>query len=195
MSPRGRDLSRDDILDLLRETGSLLADEGTEASIYVVGGAAMAMVFDSRRTTVDVDAGVWGDPEAFWRVARAVGDRHGLGEDWVNSRATAFLSAEPDGAASEINLPGLRVLLASPRHLMAMKLRALRDRDLDDLVILFRALEIRDPQEAADIHDELFDESAIGYGSPEESLYAAQLVFDHARRSGRPLRDERSEGD
>ncbi len=187
MNDSGRDLTRETVLDLLAEVGDLLQQQGLAANIYVVGGAAMALEFESRRVTRDVDSAIRSGRDAFWPAARAVAERHGLDPDWVNTQATAFMTNEPDDEATEINLPGLTVTVASPEHLIAMKLRALRARDMDDLEILFRHVGIKDPQQAADLHNRLFDDSSIGHVSPEEALYAAEQVFARAQALGRPV--------
>lgn len=187
MNQRRRSLTREEILGLLGEVGEILQRRGLEAAMYVVGGAAMALVFDSRRVTRDVDSSITGNQQPFWEAVAEVGQRHGLSPEWVSTNASAFMTNEPDDDAAELNLPGLRITVASPEHLVAMKLRALRDRDLDDLEVLFRHLNITDPQQAADIHDRLFDGSSIGYTDPEEALYAARLVFERAARRGRPI--------
>jgi len=187
MSDTSRTLTRDQVLGLLREVGEYLLGRGSEATIYVVGGAAMALVFDSRRVTRDVDAAIRSDSDAVREAVAVVAERHDLDPDWLNTRAAAFMTNEPDDDATELTVPGLRVLLASPEHLIAMKLRAMRDRDLDDLETLFRYTGIAHPQQAADIHNRLFGESYIGYFAPDEALYAAQLVFDRAAARGRPI--------
>lgn len=142
-----------------------------------VGGAAMAVAFDTRRSTRDVDVSLRLGGGAFWDAAAQVAKRHHLDPEWINSRAAAFLTNEPDVDATEFGVPGLRVAVASPHHLIALKLRAMRDRDMDDLEFLFRHVGITHPQQAADIHDRLFDESYIGYATPGEALYAAEQVF------------------
>lgn len=180
-------LTGDQLLDLLREVGELLLAGGHEGHLYVVGGAAMALAFDSRRVTRDVDAAAPGDQAPLWDAVEEVAVRHDLPPDWINSHAAAFMTNEDDPAASELTLPGLRVAVASPEHLIAMKLRAMRDRDLADLDTLFRVQGITGPQEAADIHNRLFDESYIGYADPDEALYAAQIVFDRAAARGNPI--------
>lgn len=105
----------------------------------------------------------------------------------MNSSAVAFISDEADPNSREITLPGLRVAVASPEHLIAMKLRSLRERDMDDLEHLFRLTNITTPAEAAEIHSRLFGDSHIGYQGPEETLYGARRVFDRAAAMGRPL--------
>ncbi|MCL2091367.1 MAG: nucleotidyltransferase [Micrococcales bacterium] len=187
MNDGGRDLTRDEVLQLLTEVGQVLKEQGLEADIYVVGGAAMALEFDARRITRDVDSALRSDRDGFWEAVALVAERHNLSPRWINTQATAFFTTEPDDDASEITLPGLRIAVASPEHLIAMKLRAMRNRDMDDLEVLFRRAGITDPQQAADIHNRLFDDSYIGYSSPEEALYAAERVFTRAAAQGRPI--------
>ena len=49
-------MQRDEIVELLEELGRRLAVRGIEGEMYVVGGAAIALAFDSRRSTADIDA-------------------------------------------------------------------------------------------------------------------------------------------
>lgn len=180
------ELSREDLLALLTELGQVLQGRNTEAILYVVGGAAMALEFEGRRITRDVDASLRSGPDDFWTAVAEVAERHDLDSDWLNTRAAAFMTNESDDDAAELTLPGLRVTVASPEHLIAMKLRALRERDMDDLETLFRAVGITAPEQAAAIHDRLFDESYVGT-LPDEALYAARQVFARAAAKGRPI--------
>ena len=49
-------LDREGIEEAFRRLGDRLAKRGVVADIYVFGGAAMALAYDSRRATRDVDA-------------------------------------------------------------------------------------------------------------------------------------------
>jgi hypothetical protein len=49
-------LGREGIEEAFRRLGDRLAKRGVVADIYVFGGAAMALAYDSRRATRDVDA-------------------------------------------------------------------------------------------------------------------------------------------
>jgi hypothetical protein len=49
-------LGREGIEEAFRRLGDRLARRGVVADIYVFGGAAMALAYDSRRATRDVDA-------------------------------------------------------------------------------------------------------------------------------------------
>lgn len=187
MSDGGRDLSRDDLIQLLREVGQELEGKGLTASIYVVGGAAIALTLNSRRVTRDVNAALRDHPEELKDAASTVGARHGLAPDWFNSAASMFFSAEPDDDAGELSLPGLDISIVSPEHLLAMKIRASRGKDQADLEYLFNFMGISEPQQAADITNRLFDDTAMGWYDPNEALYVAEDVFARAARAGRPI--------
>ena len=49
-------LNKEGLLELLDELSERLRRKKTRASIYIVGGAAMALAFDRSRTTHDIDA-------------------------------------------------------------------------------------------------------------------------------------------
>lgn len=53
-------VDRERIVELLRELGRRLAARGITGGMYVVGGNAIALAFDDRRATSDIDA-VYGD--------------------------------------------------------------------------------------------------------------------------------------
>jgi len=56
MSEPGPLLDRAAIQEAFRRLGDRLARRGVVADIYVIGGAAMALAYDSRRSTRDIDA-------------------------------------------------------------------------------------------------------------------------------------------
>lgn len=51
-----RSMDREAILAALRALGALLAARGVQAEMYIVGGAAIALAYDARRSTRDIDA-------------------------------------------------------------------------------------------------------------------------------------------
>ncbi|GAA2180404.1 hypothetical protein GCM10009785_11080 [Brooklawnia cerclae] len=107
MNDGNRDLARDDVVQLLTEVGQVLAGQGLVATIYVVGGTAMSLTINSRRTTRDVDTDMRDHREELRAAAAEVAERHGLDPRWLNSAAAMFLSSEPDPDAGEMDLPGL----------------------------------------------------------------------------------------
>lgn len=129
-------LSRGDIVALLTELGVELDHAGLRGEMFIVGGAAIALAYNTRRATRDVD-GVFEPKTAVFRAAAAVGGRHHLRQDWLNDSVKGLLpGADPD-AVDLFEAPGISVSVASPRYLLALKVAAARvDRDADDIRLL-----------------------------------------------------------
>lgn len=49
-------MDREEIIAALTDLAAELRRRGTSADMYVVGGAAIALAFDERRSTHDIDA-------------------------------------------------------------------------------------------------------------------------------------------
>ena len=76
-------MRRDEILGHLRALGALLHEEGIVGEMYVVGGAAIALAFDERRSTRDVDA-VFEPKRAIYAAAARVAAERDLPSGWLN---------------------------------------------------------------------------------------------------------------
>jgi hypothetical protein len=70
------------------ELGDRLVQRGVIADIYVFGGAAMALAYDARRATRDIDA-VFKPHGIVLEEARTVADELGLPDWWLNEQALA----------------------------------------------------------------------------------------------------------
>ncbi len=150
MAPK-RELTVDEILELLTELGQRLSAKGVRASLYIVGGAAIAIELDTRRVTADVDA-VFHPETSVASEAAAMAHDRGLPRQWLNQAAAAWVpGASSDVDAVLLDIPGLAVAVASPTHLLAMKMAAFRPTDRADLELLFAELEITTPERAADV--------------------------------------------
>ena len=133
-------LDRAGIEDAFRRLGDRLARRGVVADLYVFGGAAMALAYDSRRATRDVDA-LFKPHGIVLEEASAVAADLGLPRWWLNEQASSYVAPGGDSAASRIfDHPGLRVFAASPEHLLAMKALAARPRDAEDIQQLAQIL-------------------------------------------------------
>lgn len=154
-----RQLGRDELLENLEAVGRILDEHGIEANIYVIGGAAIALTINNRRTTSDVDAIVKTSNDAFRAAARMVAVQRNLPDDWCLDDVTEFISRNPVGVETPIVYPGLSILVASPEHLLAMKVRAATARqadDLADIVYLANYLGLDDPAEIASLTSKQF---------------------------------------
>ncbi|MPQ98126.1 nucleotidyl transferase [Modestobacter sp. I12A-02628] len=121
------------ISELLRELGAEMHEAGLHAELFVVGGAAMALAYNTRRATRDVDA-VFEPKAHVYEAADRVGARHDLPAGWLNDAVKGLLPG-PDGDARPVlSAPGIEVSVPSPHYLLALKVRAARvDRDADDI--------------------------------------------------------------
>jgi hypothetical protein len=133
-------LSADDIRRLFGELAAELDAVGQRAEIFLVGGAAIALCFDERRATRDLDA-IFAPAASVRRAAANVADREGLDPDWLNDAVKGFLPGPDPNAVRYFDAPGLVVDVASAEYLLAMKLFSSRvEIDADDIALLYREL-------------------------------------------------------
>ena len=134
----GRSLTREQITALLHELSGELAARGVQGQLFLVGGAAIALAYDTRRMTGDLD-GVFQPKQVVYDAAKRVAARHpDLPEDWLNDAVMGLL---PPGAPRTgevvIDEPGLRVCTPPAEYLLALKVQAARvGRDQDDIRFL-----------------------------------------------------------
>jgi hypothetical protein len=127
--------------------GAIAAAEGKIVEIPIYGGSALLLTFDQRAATRDVDAVFDKDRDFVRRAAAHVAAEFGWPGNWINDGVKGFLSArdqQPDAKSLFRSYPsrgdpGLRVFLASPSYLFAMKCMAMRvggtesSQDVDDI--------------------------------------------------------------
>ena len=122
---------------LLVELAERLARRGARANIYVIGGAAMAMQFDERRATRDIDSVVLSGHGPLTDEVRAMARLHDLPTTWLNEHAASYVAKVADAGSSIVfDHPNLSIAAASAEHLLAMKLLAARASDAPDLRLL-----------------------------------------------------------
>ncbi|MCX7925213.1 MAG: DUF6036 family nucleotidyltransferase [Fimbriimonadales bacterium] len=143
-------LNRELILNALTRLSEVLEARGVQGELYLVGGAAMALAYDARRATRDIDA-VFAPKQAIYDAAQIVAEELNLPENWLNDAVKLYLRGEDPEPVPILDLPALRVQVASPRYLLAMKLLASRREDESDIRLLLRRLQVRSVEEAEQI--------------------------------------------
>ncbi len=118
-------MDRSEIIDALTALAGELERRGVVAEMYVVGGAAIALAFDERRATRDIDA-VFEPKDVVYEAAAVVAERLSLPGGWLNDAVKGFLEGDDPAATAVLDLPGLRCLAASPETLLALKVLAHR---------------------------------------------------------------------
>jgi hypothetical protein len=157
--------SRALLQEALLELGRRAHAEGKTIEIAIYGGSALMLMFDWRLATRDVDAVFERDRDAVRRFARDLARDHGWDENWLNDGVKGFLSAADSDPTSRHLFgtfpseaePGLRVLVANPRYLFAMKCLAMRTGgieaggDIEDIRRLAEEIGLANANEAMDL--------------------------------------------
>ncbi len=168
-------LSNADIRRLFDLLDADLAAHGVEGELYLVGGAVMCLAFNAREATKDVD-GLFEPATAVREAAARVAAAAGVDAAWLNDAVKGYLS--PRGEFDRfLQLPHLKVFVARPQYLLAMKCAALRlgaeFHDLDDVRYLLRFLNVGTSDEALAIIARYFDESHL---LPKTRLILEELL-------------------
>jgi predicted nucleotidyltransferase len=170
-----RTLTAADIRRLFDLLAADLAQHDVHGELYLVGGAVMCLAFNAREATKDVDALF--EPAKLVREAAArVAAAAGLDDTWLNDAVKGYLS--PRGEFERfLDLAHLKVFVAHPRYLLALKCAALRlgeeFHDLDDVRYLLRYLNVRSADEAIAVVTRYFDETQL---LPKTRLILEELL-------------------
>lgn len=152
-----------DIRRLLHLLDEELGEADVEGELYLVGGAVMCLAFDARPATRDVDA-LFRPVREIREAAARVAARVGVPNTWLNDAVKGFLDERGD-FDSFLELPHLRVFIARPEYLLAMKCASMRlgeeFRDLDDVRYLLRYLNLETAGEAFDVVTRYVDEARL----------------------------------
>jgi hypothetical protein len=158
----------------IRRLFALLNDElrraDTEGEVFVVGGAVMCLAYAARPSTQDVD-GLFRPARQVREAAARVSTLAGVKPDWLNDGVKAFLS-ERGEFRPFLELDHLRVMVAQPEYLLAMKCLALRigaeSHDEDDIRYLLRHLAVGTYDQAVAIITRFYPLDRF----PQKTLYA-----------------------
>jgi len=113
--------------------------------------------------------------QAVFEEAEAMAAAEGLPPHWLNSAAQPWLPPRPPATRAERRTPGLDVHVAPAEHLLAMKIIAFRNRDVEDIKDLAAVLQLQDasPEELRDLVAGVYRSSdvlAIAIGGPDEHV-------------------------
>ncbi len=149
-------MSRDEIVAALTALGEALDRRDIQGEMYLVGGAAIALAYDSRRSTRDID-GVFEPKAAVYEAAGEVAQQLALAPGWLNDAVRGFLVGDDPEAAPVLDVPGLRCQAASPRMLLALKVLAHRvGEDEDDVLLLAREIGVATAAGVLTLAEEVF---------------------------------------
>jgi hypothetical protein len=167
--------NRQSLEQALFELGKRAYDEGKTVEIAIYGGSALILTYDWRIATRDVVAVFDSNKQTVRRLAAEIAEVNGWDRDWLNDGVKGFLSrADDDPGAKRLfgtypseDQPGLRVSVANPRYLFAMKCRAMRiggiedAPDVADIRALGREIGIVSAQQALDLVAEYYRSNVL----------------------------------
>jgi len=166
-------MDREEIIEALTALAGELERRGVVAEMYVVGGAAIALAFDERRATRDIDA-VFEPKTVVYEAAAVVAEDLDLPGGWLNDAVKGFLEGDDPAAVPVLDLPGLRCLAASPETLLALKVLAHRiGEDEDDVRLLAGELNLETAGEVLAVA-----ERAFGDRLDPAARFFVEQIFD-----------------
>jgi Nucleotidyltransferase of unknown function (DUF6036) len=172
-----RRFTRAEILEALQALSDELSDQGVRGQIFIVGGAAMAIAYSTRRVTRDVDA-VFEPKASIYEAAAKVAEDLGLPDDWLNDAAKGFMPGHDNDARPVPDIIGMEITTASPRYMLAMKLMAMRfGEDEEDIEVLIHQCDLRSAGEALDLMQKMYPTREI---PPKTQLFLEELFDSRA---------------
>lgn len=149
-------MNRDEIIAALTALGRKLDERGVTGEMYVVGGAAMALAYDARRSTRDIDA-IFEPKMVVYEAAAELSEQLGLPVGWLNDAVKDFLAGPDPDASPILDVPGLRCFVVSPRMLLALKVLAHRvGEDEEDVRLLATAIGASTAQQVLAVAEEVY---------------------------------------
>ena len=150
----------EEYLSLLSDT---LGRRNVVAEVVLFGGAAMVLAHRARVSTKDVDA-VFVPKTEVYAAAAEVTREHGAPEGWLNDAVKGFLSDRAESRPLR-DLPNLKVFVAAPEYLLAMKCMSMRlgkdETDIRDIRFLMQQLGLQRADAVLDIVEKYYPRNRI----------------------------------
>lgn len=129
-------LTKEEIESYLHEINDHLAARDATGEIVLCGGAVMALVYDARPSTKDVDA-LFMPTGIIREIVAEIADEHGLESDWLNDAAKGFIDTSRMEFEDVFALSNLKVRRPGDREMLALKLASAREDSMDAADALF----------------------------------------------------------
>jgi hypothetical protein len=165
VQPPTHRFTRDELIFGLKDVLNKLRDTGQPATIRIIGGAAISMLYWSKRgATQDIDAEI-GPADAVLSASAQTAAENGWPSDWLNNRATIFF---PRGLGSRTaewvtfyDRDGVIAQIATAETLLAMKLNSAITRgrrEILDLALLLDLCGVKNTEDAEDHFRDYYSE-------------------------------------
>jgi len=164
--------------------GAKAIEAGRIVDMGVYGGSALALAYDLRKTTKDVDAVFERDKDFVPKAVAAIAAELDLPEDWLNDAVKGYASHNDAdnmlkfGSFPSEENPGLRIFVPAPEYFFAMKCIDIRtgvaSNDVEDVKSLALVCGIKSAAEALDIVGSFYPDKRV----PPKTSLALEEIFE-----------------
>lgn len=166
-------LTKGQIRCYLQEMNDRLAEKDVEGEVVLCGGAVMALVYDARPSTKDIDA-LFAPASAIREIAREMAEEHGLEDDWFNDAAKGFIDTRLMGFEDVMTFSHLRVRRPGDEEMLALKLASAREDsfDADDALFLMKLVGVKSLEQVYAIIERYIPSPRL---TPMASFFAQEI--------------------
>ncbi len=142
-------MDKNELIEILQELDKQLT---SSFDIVLIGGAAMILYFGASRTTHDVDVFILrGGASELRKAVKIVADNRELPENWLNDAAKGFAGILLSDFYHRLipldyKFDNIRLYVLGRPELVALKIIALREQDLEDLELLLPKMTEREKE-------------------------------------------------
>jgi hypothetical protein len=163
-------MDKNEIEEGLEEIAKIANSDGVCIELAIYGGSALALKWEFRKATRDVDIIVSGDATYIRNAAKKVAEKKGWPTDWMNDAVKGFASPRGDHELYKEYMHdngGIMVFIPSARYLLAMKCMAMRidepdgHNDIDDILALIEEVGIKDESDLFQLVEAYYPQQKI----------------------------------
>jgi hypothetical protein len=168
-------VTRDEIKQYLSELNEELRLMDVKGELCLYGGAVMALVYDARPNTDDVDA-IFKPVRQIRRAAGRIAERHNLPKGWLNYAVRMFLV--PHAQRVLFDMSNLKVFVPPGEYVLAMKALSARAnmRDRSDIETLIVRLGVSSEQEVFEIVKHYYPNKEV---KPATQMLLKEIFAQH----------------
>ena len=85
------DLSKKDMIKYFHEINERFLKNNIQGEILLTGGAALALVYNVRQSTMDIDA-IYQPKEYMANIIKSIAKKYDINEDWLNDGVKGFVT-------------------------------------------------------------------------------------------------------
>ena len=149
------------IKTLFHSLSEELGKQGVNGEVGICRGALMCLVFQSRKSTKDIDA-VFHPTEEIRKASKAVAKQFGISTDWLNDAAKAYFHVDPP-REEVLEYPYLRVWAPRADYMLAMKCISARfdTHDLEDVMFLLKYLQLNKKEKVFQLIEKYYPQKSV----------------------------------